>query len=254
MRADAGTFARRLWLDAATLEIASEPPAQRLPFSADCVLLPAVIAGIGAVGNGLLHTLYPLADALAGELDLLDGDRKGVDEPNLNRYVLCGREHIALPKASLAARMFAGSRVVVRAVDEDWQTWYPRNASRPLGLVLSAVDKNSARHAIQAALPRSILGASTNEMRVQLNVYDVLEGSPCLRCRNPVEEDLPDDVLITRLRSLSPTSQIAAAQRIGVAPSTLEAYLQDPHGRCGLISGSGSLSVIQLACLLQPID
>lgn len=238
MRADAGTFARRTWLDAASLEISSEPPARRLLLPADLVLLPTVVAGIGAVGNGALHTLYPLADAVSGSLMLLDGDVKGVDETNLNRYVLCGREHVGRQKASLAAHLFTGSRLVMQVVDEDWQTWYPRVAERSLGLVLSAVDKNSARHAIQAALPRLILGASTNEMRAQLNFYDVLGGGPCLRCRNPVEETIPDEVLITRLRGLSPEERVSAAQRVGVAAPTLEAFLQDPHGRCGLISGT----------------
>ncbi len=238
MRADAGTFVRRIWLDAASLEISSEPPTRRLLLPADLVLLPAVVAGIGAVGNGLLHTLYPLADAIAGELTLLDGDVKGVGETNLNRYVLFGREHIACQKASLVAHLFAKSQLVMHAVDEDWQAWYPRAAERSLGLVLSAVDKNSARHAIQAALPRLILGASTNEMRVLLNFYDVLGGGPCLRCRNPVEEAVPDDVLSARLRSLPFPERILVAQRVGVSPSTLEAYLQDPHGRCGLMSGT----------------
>jgi len=47
-------------------------------------------------------------------------------------------------------------------------------------VVISAVDRNSARHAIQDALPRLILGASTNEMRAQVNLYDVI--GPHLIC------------------------------------------------------------------------
>ncbi|MGH2507813.1 MAG: hypothetical protein ACRDHZ_10500 [Ktedonobacteraceae bacterium] len=59
-----------------------------------------------------------------------------------------------------------------------------------------------------------------------------------MRCRNPVEETIPDEVLITHLRDLSPTERVSAARRAGITLSTLEAFLHDPHGRCGLISGT----------------
>ncbi len=36
-----------------------------------------------------------------------------------------------------------------------------------------------------------ILGASTKDMRTQLNLYGVFNGGQCLRCRNLVEEKPP---------------------------------------------------------------
>jgi hypothetical protein len=237
MRAECGTFAHQLWIDAASLRVSNEAPASRGPWLPDDLyLISAVVAGIGAVGNGMLHTLYPLAH-LRGELTLIDGDPKGIDVTNLNRYVLFGLPHTSTPKASAASELFAGSRLIMHPVDEYWQSWYSRKAGRPLDLVISAVDKNSARHAIQNAVPRLVLGASTNEMRAQVNLYDVLHGGPCLRCRNPIEEAVPDDVLITRLRRLSTKERHIEAERAGIDASTLEAFLSDPRGHCGMISG-----------------
>lgn len=195
-----------------------------------------MIAGIGAVGNGFLHTLYPLSH-LRGELVLIDGDPKGIDETNLNRYVLFGLPHILAPKASTASRLFTGSQLITNPVDESWQTWYSKRSDEPLDLVISAVDKNEARHAIQDALPRLILGASTKDMRALVSHYDVLHGGPCLRCRNPIRSVTPDDVLITRLRTLSEAGRALEAQRVGVDASALEAFLLDPQGSCGMISG-----------------
>jgi molybdopterin/thiamine biosynthesis adenylyltransferase len=237
MRPEAGTFAQRIWLDAASLRISSEAPSSPGPvLPTDLHLAAAVIAGVGAVGNGMLHTLYPLA-CLRGEWVLIDGDPDGIDETNLNRYVLFGLPHILAPKASTASRLFTGSQLITHPVDESWQAWYTKRSDEPLDLVISAVDKNEARHAIQDALPRLILGASTKDMRALVCHYDVLHGGPCLRCRNPIGKATPDDVLITRLRSRSGAERAIEAQRVGVDVSALEAFLLDPQGRCGMISG-----------------
>jgi hypothetical protein len=237
MRPEAGTFTQGIWLDAASLRISSEAPSSPGPvLPADLHLAPAVIAGIGAVGNGFLHTLYPLW-WLWGELVLIDGDPMGIDETNLNRYVLFGLPHIQSHKASAASRLFIGSRLITHPVDESWQVWYPKCYDESLDLVISAVDKNEARHAIQDALPRLILGASTKDMRALVCHYDVLRGGPCLRCRNPIRNATPDDVLITRLSNRSEAERASEAQRVGVDASALEAFLLDPQSHCGMISG-----------------
>ena len=237
MHSDAGTFAQRIWLDAASLHVSSEAPFWQGPaLPLELRLRSAVIAGIGAVGSSMLHTLYPLIHA-QGELTFVDGDPKGLDETNLNRYVLFGREHVSEPKASMASKMFTGSQLITYPIDESWQTWYSKGVSTELDLVISAVDKNSARHAIQAAMPRLILGASTNEMRAQVNLYDVVRGGPCLRCRNQIEETIPDDVVIARLRTLTVDERVIEAQRVGVVPTDLEAFLLNPQAHCGMIGG-----------------
>lgn len=171
---------------------------------------------------------------------LIDNDPEGIDHTNLNRYAIFGRVHAEgrHPKASTAAKLLEGSGVDAHPVNDSWQAWRAEDAGRPLGLVISAVDRNRARHAIQDALPRLILVASTNEMRAQVNLYDVLGGGPCLRCRNRPEEEVPDQAIIDRLRGLGPEEREAEARRVGLDPTNLEAFLKDPRRNCGLVSGS----------------
>jgi hypothetical protein len=238
MRETSGTYARRLWLDAYRLQVSEEyRTTPELPpgFS----LQPTVIAGVGAVTNGFLHTLYPL-DGLRGEMTLIDNDPQGITDTNLGRYVLFGMPHVSTfhLKASTAAAMFAGSGITMHPVDRSWQDWYVENPDDPRGIVISAVDKNVSRHAIQDTLPRLILGAATNGMRAQVNLYDVLGGSPCLRCRNPVEERVADDVIIKRLIELPKEERDAAAGRAGISPGALEEFLADPRANCGKVSGT----------------
>jgi hypothetical protein len=238
MRETSGTYARRLWLDAYRLQVSEEyRTTPELP--SDFCLQPTIVAGVGAVTNGFLHTLYPL-DGLHGEMTLIDNDPQGITDTNLGRYVLFGLPHVVTfhLKASTAAAMFAGSGITIHPVDRSWQDWYAENSSASLGMVISAVDKNASRHAIQDALPRLILGAATNGMRAQVNLYDVPVGSPCLRCRNPIEERVADDIIIKKLIGLPKEERDAEARRAGISPEELEEFLADPRANCGKVSGT----------------
>lgn len=238
MRDEAGTYARRMWLDAAEMRVVDEPaPGPSLP---DGLRLPAtIVAGVGAVANAFLHVIYPLED-LRVDLTLIDNDPEGVTDTNLNRCVLFGLRHAATfhPKASTAASLMGNGRLVVEAVDDSWQAWRDEHSDRPLDLVISVVDKNSARHAVQDALPRLILGASTNDMRAQVNLYDVLGGGPCLRCRNRPETRTSDDEIVARLKALPPAEREQEARKVCIDPEILETFLSDPLGNCGLVGGA----------------
>jgi molybdopterin/thiamine biosynthesis adenylyltransferase len=234
--ADAAEAARNLWLDSFNLRIIDRlNTGPNLPW--ELPLKDAVLAGVGAVGNAFLHTLYPL-NGVNANLLMLDGDPHGIESSNLNRYMLFGRNHMGSPKASSAAAMFNRSTLRISGVDEFWGPWRDMHPSYPLGLVLSAVDKNTARHEIQDALPELILGASTNEMRAQLNLYNVDKGGPCLRCRNPAETETPDEAIIARLKNMTLAEREAEALRYRVPPDRLEMFLTDPVKHCGLITGA----------------
>jgi hypothetical protein len=184
-----------------------------------------VLAGVGAVANGFLHTLYGV-EGLSGEITAIDGDEEGITDTNLNRYTLFGLSHAATLhlKAATAAAMFDESGIKVRPYDGLWQDWRAEQPDVPLGLVIWAVDKNSARHAIQDALPRLIFGASTKDMRAQVNLYDVIGGGPCLRCRNRVEGAVADDVIISKLRVMSPEERAAEGIIIVGSPVCSSTY------------------------------
>jgi hypothetical protein len=229
LRPGVGNFARRLWLDAFGMRILDDPT-QGPPLPNELRAPDTALVGVGAVGNGFLHVLYPLEN-LRVDLTLIDNDPEGVDITNLNRAVLFGLRHVASPqaKASAASEAMGVDRLTVaHPVDGSWQAWRRQNPERRLDLVISAVDKNSARHAIQDALPRLIIGAATNGMRAQVNLYDVGNGGPCLRCRNKPEAEVPDHVVIERLRELDPAERKEEAHRVGVNPYDLDTFLSDP--------------------------
>lgn len=238
MRVTSGSYAECLWLDGYKFCISdSARPTPDLP--AKPHLEPTTIVGVGAVTNGFLHTLYSIP-RLCGDLTLIDDDKKGITKDNLERYVLFGLPQTAglHLKASTAAALFDGTDLLVQPADCSWQEWYATNTQSALKMVISGVDKNSARHAIQDALPQVILGGATNDMRAQINLYDVTAGSACLKCRNPVERDVPDDVIISKLQVMSPQELSEEASRIGIDIDLLEEFLLDPKANCGKISGA----------------
>jgi molybdopterin/thiamine biosynthesis adenylyltransferase len=236
VRSEAGDFANQLWLDATTLTISTQVPAF-VGFPSQLELSPTILAGVGAVANAFLHVLYA-ADSVRGQLIMIDNDPEGVTHSNLNRYVLFGLSQISQPKASAASAMFSESGIEAVSIDQSWQDWISEQRGIGNEIVISAVDRNSARHAIQDALPRMILGASTNEMRAQVNLYDVINGTACLKCRNPIESQLPDESIVAQLRGLRPSDLASRAVKLGVDVHRLREFLDDPLARCGQISGS----------------
>ncbi|MBU8900722.1 ThiF family adenylyltransferase [Corallococcus sp. M34] len=235
MADDAGHMAERLWLSAATLRTAPDEgpclPVGEAP--------AAILVGVGAVGSAFLHTLYGI-ESVSSRLTLLDNDAAGVDVTNLNRYVLFALEHLGRPKASTAQHLFSPSHSwCLESFDTSWQQWMqrqPREAPPPR-LVLSAVDKNVHRHAIQTSLPRLVLGASTDGMRAQVNLYDVLDGGPCLGCFAPAEREPADKEMLERLRALPESERRARAAQAGFHAEDIERFIAEPQKNCGVLSG-----------------
>jgi molybdopterin/thiamine biosynthesis adenylyltransferase len=237
LRPDAGEFARNLWLDAASLKISSDMP-KSVDFPSEISLPATILVGVGAVANAFLHVLYATG-VIAGEITAIDNDPEGITQTNLNRYVLFGLPHISLPKATTAAELFKGTQLRLTPIDDSWQDWMSwRNGELAGEIVVSAVDKNPARHAIQDALPLLILGASTNEMRAQLSLYDVIGGSACLKCRNPIEPQLSDEAIIEKLRALNQDELANRARDVSIDYESLRRFLDDPLVNCGKIGGA----------------
>jgi hypothetical protein len=233
-----GSYAECLWLNGYNFCL-SDSAIKTPGLPTEAYLEPTTIAGVGAVANGFLHTLYAIPQ-LRGALTLIDDDKAGITRDNLERYVLFGLPHVARfhRKASTAAALFESTQLNVSSADSSWQEWYAINSQSALGIVISAVDKNSARHAIQDALPQLILGGATNDMRAQINYYDVAAGSACLKCRNPVEQGVPDDVIISNLQLLSSEELSVEAARMRIEIDSLEEFLRDPRANCGMIGGA----------------
>lgn len=127
---------------------------------------------------------------LSGTVDLVDADKDGVTTTNLNRCPLFDQTSINRSKAHEGAGIAANCAI----------TWQPHHARfedleiTPLR-VISAVDTNRAREAIQNQYPALILSASTSDLRAELLRVGPPGDGACLRCFNPPEAMIGDDTL-----------------------------------------------------------
>lgn len=230
-----GSTPQRLWYDAWHMDVSNQgEDGPALP--EDATGIPAVLGGVGAVGTALLHTLYAVP-GLKADIIIVDYDPEGIDVTNLNRYTLFGQSDLGQPKASRAAWKLKASGLHITPRDLLWQQWAAEYSKEARPLVMSCVDNNAARHAIQSSLPDVILSASTLDLRAQVIGFERVAATACLRCRNPVEESHSDESVIASLRAADPVRRAALAAERGVNPDDLEQFLEDPQAHCGLISG-----------------
>lgn len=209
-----------LWFHRAETTFISGGPAV-LP----SVVLDETLAGTGAVGCICANVLWATG-GVTGDVLLVDGDEKGIDITNLNRYLLFGRAQVGLPKASTARDLLTGSAIVWEAHDGYFETTGGRHRR-----ILCAVDTNQGRLAVQNHWPESLIMASTNELRAELVRCDPRRGGPCARCFNPPDAGTPDDDLRRRFREASPEEQRSLAERVGADLGEALAWAE--RGECG---------------------
>jgi hypothetical protein len=190
--------------------------------------LDALLVGVGAVGSMVVHTLWAL-DQVSGRVALCDADKDGIDDTNLNRYVLFGSSSIGRPKAAAAAEVAADANLSWEPVDKPVQT-IPEFPKR----VVSAVDVNTAREAIQVRYPARILSASTKDLRAEALRIGAPQSGACLRCFNPPEARPADDALREALAqgAYGDIRELAATH--GLTEAEVEAWVV--RGECGRAS------------------
>ena len=148
-------------------------------------LVAFLLVGVGAVGSALLHALYPLR--LLGVIMIADNDPKGIEKTNLSRYPLFGWASRDKMKASEAADLLRGATFQVLPHDGSFEHFFT-GKDKPQ-IVLSAVDKNAARHALQEQYAPLILSASTHNLRAELLRCGPPPSGACLACFNPLERE-----------------------------------------------------------------
>jgi hypothetical protein len=147
----------------------------------------ALLAGVGAVGCAFLHALWG-TPGLRGSLAMADNDEAGLESTNLNRYVLFGRRSVGKKKATMAAGILSGTGIAFDGYDVSIDA-----VDRIPPRVVSAVDKNSARHSIQLKYPARIFSASTYNLRAELLRCGPPGAGACLACYNPEETVMSDE-------------------------------------------------------------
>lgn len=198
------------------------------------------IVGAGAVAHSVCHSLYAIPEVI-GKLIIIDRKTNEkektelIDDKNLNRYVMASRIDINKPKGQLLAEIMNHKKPSIDAsgFDESFET-YVNTTSDSYFHVLSCIDTNRARHAIQDQIPRIIHGGSTYEMRIQTSLYELAKNTQCLKCYNPIASDSETDKeVIERLRSLSPEEIREEARKAEIDPKKLSQFLKEPQ--CGIL-------------------
>jgi hypothetical protein len=187
-------------------------------------LTGAALAGVGAVGTTWVHTLWA-TPGLTGDVALADADQEGVTSTNLNRCTLFGHTSLNQPKAHEAARIARDCAV----------TWHPHHGrledlrENPT-LLVSAVDTNHARDALQQRYPPRILSGSTRDLRAEVLRAGPPGSGACLRCYNPPETFVGDDTLRAHARAGGQDTVRALAAQADVPEADVQRWLD--RGGC----------------------
>ncbi len=198
-------------------------PARGAPAAlSDLNMSGTALAGAGAVGTVWIHAIWA-TPGVHGDVLVADADKAGVTSSNLNRCPLFGTASLGQPKAAEAARICSDATVI----------WDPRKArfedlGITPGILVSAVDTNHGREALQNRYPPRILSASTRDLRAEALRAGPPGKGACLRCYNPPEPLPADDDLRAQVRAGGAQALRALAERAGVSEAAVHRWLDQP--------------------------
>lgn len=201
-------------------------------------------AGAGAVAQAAALCLG--SSGFKGSCSAVDKD--DLDLTNDNRYALSTRDDDGASKVQMLKAYLQAHGFDCRAVPEWWETFAASGgkfASNPemralergfnFPIVLSCVDKNKARHALQNALPQLLIGGSTDGLTAKASIFDLGAGTACLKCHNPLQSR--NTVIEARrasLQMLEGEARLAYARELGLTEADVELLLS--AGGCGKLS------------------
>lgn len=203
-------------------------------------------AGAGAVAQAAALCLG--SSDFTGSCSAVDKD--DLDLTNDNRYALSTREDEGKPKVGILQGYLRSRGFDCQAVPEWWQAFAasggkhaPNDAVRTLEraykfpIVLSCVDKNEPRHALQNALPQLLVGGSTDGLSAKASIFDLGAETACLKCHNPLQSrNAIVQRRIAALQQLDGERRAAFARELGLSVGDVELLLSP--GRCGRLSES----------------
>jgi molybdopterin/thiamine biosynthesis adenylyltransferase len=201
-------------------------------------------AGAGAVAQAAALCLG--TSRFAGSCSVVDKDE--LDLTNDNRYALSTREDDGKSKVGLMQRYLRSVGFDCQAVSDWWQTFATSGGKHALNddvrafeeaykfpIVLSCVDKSDPRHALQNALPRLIVGGSTDGLSAKASIFDLGAETGCLKCHNPLpSRNAIVQKRITALQQLDGERRAAHARELGLSAKDVELLLSP--GGCGKLS------------------
>lgn len=213
--------------------------------SATTIVFPHFyFAGAGAVAQAAALTVGNF-EKVSGHVTVVDYDPLGVS--NDNRYILT-QLHDSGSKPELMATFLRSRGFTVFTFDGRWEDYVKRRGREAQSadidklerdlrypLILSCVDVNEPRHAIQNLIPDIVLAGSTLGLTAKANIVDLVTDGACLKCHNPIR---PRNVIIearlAELKCLSAQERATAFTSWSIPPEKGEAYLQ--KSGCGQLS------------------
>ena len=126
--------------------------------------------GAGAVGSAFVYAAYRAG--IRGAIEVVDHD--SVSETDLNRCMTFFERDVGRPKADVLRGLSTGALEVRGRVAR-------YGGTRRDPVVVSAVDNNDARHAIQHDLPRTVLHGATGGSVAAVSAIKLLDNA-CFCC------------------------------------------------------------------------
>lgn len=203
-------------------------------------------AGAGAVAQAAALCLG--SSAIRGSCSVVDKDN--LDLSNDNRYALSTRGDDGASKVKMMQDYLQSRGFECHPVKEWWQDFATSGGKHApsrlvqeleraykFPIVLSCVDKNPARHALQNVVPQLIFGGSTDGLTAKASIFDLNEGTACLKCHNPIQSR--NDVIkfrIAALRQVDGEQRTTLVRELGLTEREVEVLLG--AGGCGKLSES----------------
>ncbi|MGD9929330.1 MAG: E2 ligase fold family C protein [Mangrovibacterium sp.] len=145
----------------------------------DIILDDLTIAGVGAVGNGLVWALARL-EAIRGEIALIDSET--ISRTNLQRYVLFREEDEGQDKVLVAKTFFKQINLDVHTCKGEWKDYIEERGNWDIHCAAVGIDNANDRIGIQSSLPQVIFNAFTEDGVIGISRHLDFINEPCLAC------------------------------------------------------------------------
>lgn len=219
----------------------------------DLNLAETILGGVGAIGNATVWTLARVT-GLHGALVLVDGER--VELSNLQRYVLTTQEHAAsttlkvelaqsVLDAGLAQR--SGSALTVLPHPLIWGEYLRQRAAYRFERVATAFDTIDARLAVQAALPRRIVNAWTQQGDLGVSRHYSFGHAPCMGCVYPRTPGGRSEAELVAEAMMVPEPAFEIRELLYSGSPVTEDFIRGVAGRRGVASNDDSERLLKFA-------
>lgn len=140
-----------------------------------------VIAGVGAIGNGVVWSLSKI-NSLKGNIHLVDEEKVGLS--NLQRYILLEEDDEKGVKVEIAKKYLRQNGLEVTPFKHNWDSYLNTTGNWKIKKVAVGIDNIKDRIGIQSTLPETIFNAFTEPELLAITRHKDFINDACLGCSN----------------------------------------------------------------------